>query len=102
MKKIFLVLVFLILPSLSFAQEKDDNLAYQSFEQGRSAYALGRYIEAVAHFERACNQALIFTSAYYIWLGTAGERAYDTGQDVPNRLDPVSYTHLTLPTKRIV
>ncbi|MCY3871426.1 MAG: hypothetical protein OXG87_17900 [Gemmatimonadetes bacterium] len=87
MKKIFLIFAFLILPALSFAQEKDDNLAYQSFEQGRNAYALGRYIEAVAHFERACNQALIFTSAYYIWLGTAGERAYDTGQDAPNRLD---------------
>ncbi|MDE2698968.1 MAG: hypothetical protein OXI23_08870, partial [Gemmatimonadota bacterium] len=62
MKKIFLIFfAFLILPALSFAQGKDDSLAYQSFEQGRSAYALGRYIEAVAHFERACNQALIFT-----------------------------------------
>lgn len=87
MKKIALSLVFLILPALVLAQEKDDALAYQAFEQGRSAYALGRYIEAVAHFERACNHALIFTSAYYIWLGTACERAYDTGQDAPNRLD---------------
>lgn len=87
MKKTTLVLAFLVLPVLSFAQEKDDNLAYQSFEQGRNAYESGRYLEAVAHFERACNHALIFTSAYYIWLGTACERAYDTGQDVPNRLD---------------
>ena len=87
MKKITLLLAFLILPSLAPAQEKDDALAYQAFEQGRSAYESGRYLEAVAHFERACNQALIFTSAYYIWLGTACERAYDTGQDAPNRLD---------------
>ncbi len=87
MKKIAIVLTFLILPSFSLAQEKDDALAYQSFEQGRSAYESGRYLEAVAHFERACNQALIFTSAYYIWLGTASERAYDTVQDAPNQLD---------------
>ena len=87
MKKIAFVLAFLIFPSLSLAREKDDDLAYRAFEQGRAAYAVGQYTQAVAHFERACNHALIFTSAYYIWLGTACEHAYDTGQDAPNRLD---------------
>ena len=86
MKKTALILFLLALPTLSFAQKKDDDLAYRAFEEGRNAYALAHYPEAITHFEQACRQALIFTSAYYIWLGTACERAYDTGTDEPNRL----------------
>ena len=80
MKKLLIALALTILGTNSFAQTKDDDLAYQAFEQGRDAFALGHYTEAVTHFEQACIQALIFTGAYYIWLGTACEKAYDTDQ----------------------
>ena len=83
MKKIAIFLLFAIHLSPSLAREKDDDLAYRAFEEGRAAYSVADYTQAVAHFERACAQALIFTSAYYIWLGTACERAYDADPNAP-------------------
>ena len=77
MKKTALILLFAIAIAPSLAREKDDDLAYRAFEEGRAAFSVADYAKAIAHFERACDRALIFTSAYYIWLGTACERAYD-------------------------
>lgn len=77
MKKTALILLFAVAIAPSRAWEKDDDLAYRAFEEGRAAFSVADYAKAVTQFERACDHALIFTSAYYIWLGTACERAYD-------------------------
>ena len=50
MKKLLIALALTFLTTSSFAQTKDDDLAYQTFEQGRDAFALGHYNEAVSHF----------------------------------------------------
>ena len=80
-----LLLAFLTVAPAT-AQEKSDDLAYQAFQAGQEAYARGDYQDAVLQFEQACKQALIFTGAYYIWLGTACEQAYDVADPMPNRL----------------
>lgn len=60
------------------AQETAEDVAYQAFQQGLDAYQRADYLNAVRHFEQACRHAFIFSSAYYVWLGSACEQAYDT------------------------
>jgi len=69
-------------------ERSPEDQAYAAFQLGRQAYEQGNYLSAISQFERACDLALIFSSAYYVWLGTACEQAYDTAPDVerPRRL----------------
>ena len=52
MKKTALILLFAIAITPSRAREKDDDLAYRAFEEGRAAFSVADYAKACAPFER--------------------------------------------------